>query len=662
MESKTDIKNELEDIQLVSDKKPVSKVTIAVAAGVIFVVLAAAVLIPVLVTQLGKSSDKDHRKDPFSVRTPLDEYVYEDDGALGVTDLHVNFTSTAAGEDYTVHLYNFTSQRWLSEAASSQPVWWHILAVIVPKHVNKSLESALLFVSGGNNPAALPDSTNRDLMIAGRIAHLSNTTAGVVFNVPNQPITLPDDPWQAGPREEDALIGLTWWRAATGSGPDSASPSMNLYLPMVKGAVRAMDVLQMVLPRYINEPDPDRAAYEEATLFTGNAHGSADKRYDLSSLASHAPYVNTIKSFTCAGISKRGWAAWLIAAVESRRSVVPDYADQRERKVGTGMATASSATLRHHPLVTTGDRINGIVPIILDIVNLETFFDRMHGSYDAWSFALWDYVMANVTVMMGTKGMRDVLAAVDPYTFLGRYAGVALRDGSTPRGAKAPTPVFLVSSGGDEFLLPDNHRIVQDYASALPSTITMAGAGTGGARITTDMRYLLLNYHHNYEPAKADPIAAFMVGLQQASGQHASAAVMPSVHASIDEEGRIDVQTSQPPSMVQVMQCDSAGDGLRDWRWGVYPGAARVLPWTTGADKAGVSFSSPTSFSATVSQPTDSKVWRAFTLLLTFPSPIDGTPYTFSAPVSVLPNTLPFETCSSKRSGGGENQCNTTMV
>jgi PhoPQ-activated pathogenicity-related protein len=155
-----------------------------------------------------------------------------------------------------------TSQTWRDIP------WKHQLFVFRPKRIDASAKQAFLYIDGGRwNPqyeggqGALP----RHAVIFARLAEAARAPVAVVRQIPFQPMF---------ERREDALIAYTFDRyLATGEA------DWPLLLPMVKGAVRAMDTVQDV----------------------------AKRQWDL-----------TIERFTIAGASKRGWTSWLTAASDPR--------------------------------------------------------------------------------------------------------------------------------------------------------------------------------------------------------------------------------------------------------------------------------------------------------------------------------------------------------
>jgi PhoPQ-activated pathogenicity-related protein len=170
--------------------------------------------------------------------------------------------------DYVVAM--LTSQTWRGVE------WKHQLFLFRPKRVDS--KQALLYIDGGrwraeyeNGRVELP----REAAVFIRLAQSIRAPVAVIRQVPFQPLF---------DRREDALIAYTFDRYL-----DTGEADWPLLLPMVKGAVRAMDAVQAL----------------------------AQSRWQL-----------PIERFTVAGASKRGWTSWLTAASDPRvAGVVPMVID-----------------------------------------------------------------------------------------------------------------------------------------------------------------------------------------------------------------------------------------------------------------------------------------------------------------------------------------------
>jgi len=226
--------------------------------------------------------------------TPLDDYVWKDDGAYGWTDLGEAHTMRAelGKRSWTGYTLNMTSQYWLSDSdfsanSQSKSLWWHYLVVIVPDNL-KYRQNATLWITGGDQGSGYPSKSDEDIYLAAALATSIGCVTGVLFQIPNQHITFAADPIQKS-RSEDAVIAFTWAHFLD----DTSRPDWLVRFPMVKASVKAMDAV---------------------TEFVAQKH----------------PELNAqIESFIVSGASKRGWTTWLVGAVDSKRvkAIVPIVLD-----------------------------------------------------------------------------------------------------------------------------------------------------------------------------------------------------------------------------------------------------------------------------------------------------------------------------------------------
>ncbi len=124
-------------------------------------------------------------------------------------------------------------------------------------------------------------------------------------------------------------------------------------------------------------------------------------------LAKQQPPVR-IDHFVVAGASKRGWTTWTTAAVDRR--------------------------------------VVGIVPIVIDVLNVIPSFQHHYRSYGFWAPAVKDYFNMGLMDLTGTEKYRRLMAIEDPFSYRERYT----------------MPKLLINSAGDQFFLPDSSRFYFD--------------------------------------------------------------------------------------------------------------------------------------------------------------------------------------------------------
>jgi len=178
--------------------------------------------------------------------TPLDDYVHAPD-----TNFAWRVLERGTRQGYTYTRVGFISQRWQGLR------WTNFLTVVEPPVWRNPNYCALLVVG---------DTETNYYSTAAAAARRAGAWSAILSHIPNQPLF-------AG-RREDALVAYTFDRyLKTG---DDTWP---VLLPMVKSAVRAMDLVQI--------------------LATNESLTAPDK-------------------FVVNGASKRGLTTWLTAAVDPR--------------------------------------------------------------------------------------------------------------------------------------------------------------------------------------------------------------------------------------------------------------------------------------------------------------------------------------------------------
>ena len=109
-----------------------------------------------------------------------------------------------------------------------------------------------------------------------------------------------------------------------------------------------------------------------------------------------------VQKFVVAGASKRGWTTWTTAAVDNR--------------------------------------VVAIVPIVIDMLNLEASFKHHFEVYGKYAPAVDDYMAMGIMEWIGTPQNRALMKLVEPYEYRDRLM----------------LPKFIVNSTGDQFFLPDS--------------------------------------------------------------------------------------------------------------------------------------------------------------------------------------------------------------
>jgi len=125
-------------------------------------------------------------------------------------------------------------------------------------------------------------------------------------------------------------------------------------------------------------------------------------------MASTAAGNREVDQFVVAGGSKRGWTTWTTAVVD--------------------------------------ERVVAIMPIVIDLLNVEESFKHHFSVYGSYSPAVADYVAGGNMTWLGTPEFSSLMDLVEPYEYR----------------ARLELPKFLLNSTGDEFFLPDSWQFYWD--------------------------------------------------------------------------------------------------------------------------------------------------------------------------------------------------------
>lgn len=257
----------------------------------------------------------------------------------------------------------------------------------------------------------------------------------------------------------------------------------------------------------------------------------------------------TVDRFVVAGASKRGWTAWTTAAVD--------------------------------------DRVVAVVPLVIDVLNVEPSFDHHYRAYGFYAPAVKDYQEMGIMKWLGTPQNRALMAIEDPWSYRDRLT----------------IPKYLVNSAGDQFFLPDSWRFYYD-----------------GLEGETWLRYVP-NTDHSLKGSDAlASVAAFY-------GAILTDTPRPELTWSAGRDGRIRVETKTRPESVVLWQ--AVNPSARDFRLETIGPAYTSTPLAPKAK--GI-------YEVQLEPPPAG--WRAGLIELRFAS---GTkyPFVFTTGVTVVPDTLP---------------------
>ena len=259
-----------------------------------------------------------------------------------------------------------------------------------------------------------------------------------------------------------------------------------------------------------------------------------------------------IEGFVVTGASKRGWTTWTTGGVDNR--------------------------------------VEAIVPVVIDLLNLEPSFEHHWNAYGFWAPAIQDYVDMQIIDWWRSEEMRSLIELVDPFSMRERFK----------------MPKLLVNAAGDEFFLPTSSQF---YFDELP-----------GEKY---LRYVP-NANHNVSEGTdvLETILAFYASILNGIDR-------PKFSWELEKDGSIRVLSRS--KVKEVIMWSAINQKDRDFRKDTIGNSweSKVLQ----PNKDGTYLGIPTK---------PKKGWKAYFIEMTYETPF-GLNLKLTTPVRVIPDTLPFE-------------------
>jgi PhoPQ-activated pathogenicity-related protein len=279
-------------------------------------------------------------------------------------------------------------------------------------------------------------------------------------------------------------------------------------------------------------------AMDAVTEFLGSTEGGGAK----------------VDTFVVAGGSKRGWTAWTAAAVDRR--------------------------------------IVSVVPIVIDVLNVDVSIEHHYRAYGFYAPAVGDYVRNGIMPWSGTPELKALYEIEDPFAYRDRLE----------------LPKLIINAAGDQFFLPDSSRF---YFDALPGTKFLRYIpNTDHGLKDSDAYRTLSAWHH--ATLNRTPLPKF--GWKHGAG------------------GALTVTAQTKP--VSVMLWQAHNPAARDFRLESLGPVWKSTPLSVASAAAGT-----LTYEASVGKPAQG--WSAYFAELTFDIGASE-PLKLTTDVTVTPDTLPF--------------------
>ncbi|MBL0160733.1 MAG: PhoPQ-activated pathogenicity-related family protein [Bryobacterales bacterium] len=268
-------------------------------------------------------------------------------------------------------------------------------------------------------------------------------------------------------------------------------------------------------------------------------------------LASEAGGKKKVARWVITGGSKRGWTTWTTGIVDKR--------------------------------------VIAIMPVVIDMLNMEASFIHHWRVYGFWAPAVGDYVEHGVMDWQGSQQYHDLMSIVEPYQYRDRLT----------------IPKYIVNSTGDQFFVPDSSQfyfkdlVGEKYLRYVPNT-------DHGVTRRSDAGESLVTYYESIVKNWKRPEFSW----------------------TISKDGVITVTCKDKPSAVKLWQ--ATNPDARDFR------LEKIGPAYKSRD-----LTAETENTYVVKLGKPEKGFTASFVELTFPTPGGGS-WKFTTDMKVTPDEYPF--------------------
>ncbi len=309
----------------------------------------------------------------------------------------------------------------------------------------------------------------------------------------------------------------------------------------LKGGRYEDDLIAYTFDKYFETGDPEYPLLLPMTK-------SAVAAMDAITQWSQQQYDQGIESFFVTGASKRGWTTWLTAAVD--------------------------------------DRITGIAPLVIDMLNVEPQMQQQLKTYGQYSHMIRDYTEHNILAQMGTEKAENLLQIVDPYSY---------RQDIT-------VPKLIVLGTNDPYWTVDAANL---YVPGLVGPTHL---------------YYSPNAGHGLSPESIDGISTTIMSMASFIRRHFDGREMPQLTWRHEQPDKLIVEWDDEDAQAMLWSAKSPNRDFRDSRW-----QSRPLQGSGSVE---------------VDMPQPEDGWQAWFVEVRFGGEY---PMRLSTAMTVLPDEFPYE-------------------
>lgn len=304
--------------------------------------------------------------------------------------------------------YSLNSQVWSPVGVVTPKLWQNGVDIYIPDLARQI--NALVVINNGFNKTSTGTSVAPTNFSEENLAHIATATKTIVISVSNVPNQLLSYYGITTPLAEDDSVAYSW----------------KLFME-----------------------DPHK--FQVASLHIPMA-ASVSQAFRLAKQELKAQNIN---KFIVTGVSRRGWAAWLVALSD------PD--------------------------------VSAVIPFAMDLLSTKKTLEHMYLSYGKnWPVAFYPYYKQGIDKQLHTKEFAALMTLEDPLAYLNSEAGNRLS-----------IDKYIINASGDDFYVPDNSRFYYEKLPGAKSLRVVSNTTHNG--IISVANQSLISFVNRFQNKKKPP-------------------------------------------------------------------------------------------------------------------------------------------------------------